>query len=46
MGIASLQYEFTQIQRELLVIKDTIYNTAQNIYLLSPIHILQFGNKK
>lgn len=46
MEIASLQYEFTQIRRVWLVIKNTIYNTAQNIHLLSPIHILQFGNKK
>jgi hypothetical protein len=30
---------------KMLVIKDKIFNTAQNIYLMSPIHIIQFRNK-
>jgi hypothetical protein len=30
---------------QMLATNDTVYNTAQIIYLLSPVHILQFRNK-
>jgi len=30
---------------KMLVINDKVYNTEQNIYLVSPIHIIQFRNK-
>lgn len=30
---------------KLLDINDKVFNTAQNIYLMSPIHIIQFRNK-
>ena len=30
---------------KMLVTKDKVFNIAQNIYLMSPIHMLQFRNK-
>lgn len=33
------------ISDKMLVIKDKVFNTTQNIYLMSPIHIIQFRNK-
>ena len=33
------------ISDKMLVIKDKVFNTSQNIYLMSPIHIIQFRNK-
>jgi len=33
------------ISDKMLVIKDKVFNTTQNIYLMLPIHIIQFRNK-
>jgi len=44
--IIKLNGEFKDASSDkMLVINDKVFNTAQNIYLMSPIHIIQSRNK-